>query len=187
MNIKDLIQVKNISKQEIEVIFRTSNSADELFDAFRVAISGKIKDSEFYKTLLWNKALSADEIAMFAGKICKEFPDLCYSVYFAVGQIFSSISFYGKYLDKAMSYFRKAAEARPEMPDPYIAVIKMYNRELNFPKMEDVIIMVQFGLEGVGHKSKLCFEFSNFFKRMGIKDKERTYRKLGEKYQKEGK
>ena len=31
MNIKELLQVKNFSKQEIEVLFRTSSSPDELF------------------------------------------------------------------------------------------------------------------------------------------------------------
>src|SRR3990172_13343979 len=107
MNFKELLQVKNFSKQEIEQIFRTSSSPDELFDAFRIAISSKIKDSEFYKTLLWNKALSTDEISMFSEKVCREFPDLCFPVYFAVGQIFSSISFYGKHLEKAMLFFRK--------------------------------------------------------------------------------
>lgn len=185
MNIKDLVPVKDISKQEIEVIFRTSNSPDELFDAFRIAISSKIRDSEFYKTLLWNKALSTDEIMMFAEKICKEFPNLSYPVYFAVGQIFSSISFYGKHLEKAFVFYKKAAAAKPESVDPYIALIKMYNKELNVPRIEDVVYAAQEGIEVVEKKSRLCFELSNLFKKIGNKEKERAYRRLGEKYQKE--
>jgi tetratricopeptide (TPR) repeat protein len=185
MNIKELLQAKNISKQELEIIFRTSGSADELFDAFRLAINSRVSDPEFYKTLLWNKALSSDEIIMYAEKICREFPEIKYSIYYSAGQIFSSISFYGKHLDKAMNCFKKAAESKPGTSDPYLAVLKMYNHELNVPKLTDVIEMVQSGLERVERKSILCLEISSFFKKLGNKEKERIYRKLGEKYQKE--
>lgn len=185
MNIKELLQVKDISRQELEVIFRTSNSSDELFDAFRLAINSRIKDPEFYKTLLWNKALSSDEIIMYAEKVCSLFPDVCYPIYYSAGQIFSSISFYGKHLDKALAFFKKAAQVKPGIADPYLAVMKMYNHELNVPKLDDIISMVQTGLEKVDKKSQLSFEISAFFKKLGNKEKERIYRKLGEKYQKD--
>lgn len=185
MNIKELLQIKDVSRQEIEVIFRTSSSSDELFDAFRIAINSHIKDPEFYKTLLWNKALSTDEIAMFAEKICKEYPETSYSIYFAVGQIYSSISFYGRHLEKAFTYYRKAAEAKPEMSDPYLAVLKMYSKELDVPRLEDIMAFVQPAIEKTESRSYLCFEISAFFKKIGNKEKERTFRKLGEKYQKE--
>lgn len=185
MNIKELLQAKDISRQELEVIFRTSNSPDELFDALRLAINSHVKDSEFYKTLLWNKALSSDEIIMYTEKVCSEFPEISYPIYYSAGQIFSSISFYGKYLDKALTFFKKAAQVKPGTADPYLAVMKMYNHELNVPKLNDVVSMVQEGLETVDKKSQLCFEISGFFKKLGNKEKERIYRKLGEKYQKD--
>jgi hypothetical protein len=185
MNISELLQARDISKQELEVIFRTSSSPDELFDALRLAISSRVKEPEFYKTLLWNKALSTDEIVMYAEKISREFPEISYPVFYSVGQIFGSISFYGKHLDKAMSFFKKAADSKPGIADPYLAVMKMYNHELNVPGIDDILDMVQAGLEVVDKKSPFCFEISAFFKKIGNKEKERIYRKLGEKYQKE--
>jgi len=64
-----------ITKKYLENIFRNSNSPDELFDTFKIAIDRRIQDSSIYRLLLWNKALSPDEIMMFAEKICKENPE----------------------------------------------------------------------------------------------------------------
>ncbi len=173
-------------KQDLEEIFRTSNSSDELFDAFRVAIDKKIFDEDLYRILLRNKALSTDEISMFAEKICKEFPDLSYNIYFCVGHLFESISYYGKHLEKAFQYYIKASKAKPRSDEPYVAITKMYNRELNIPKFETIVQTVEDAIKIVSLKSSLCFSLAELYKNVGDKEKSLSFQKLGEIYQREG-
>ncbi|MDR3626819.1 MAG: hypothetical protein P4L45_08290, partial [Ignavibacteriaceae bacterium] len=132
-------------KLELEEIFRNSNSPDELFDTFRVAIERKIYDEELYKILLRNKALSVDEISMFAEKICREFPDISYNIYYCVGQLLESISTYGKHNERALQYFEKASIINPEAAEPYLAIAKMYNSELNVPGFEIIAKLIEDG------------------------------------------
>ena len=169
-------------KQELEEIFRTSNSPDELFDTFRVAIERKIHDEELYKILLRNKALSADEISMFTEKICKEFPDLSYNIYFCVGQLLESISTYGKHNERALQYFGKASNIIPEAEEPYLAIAKMYNNELNVPKFEIVAQIIEDGIAHVKIKSKLCFALAELLTKRGDKEKSQSFKKLGDIY-----
>jgi len=173
--------------KELKNIFLTSNSPDELFDAFSLTIKARIRDPELYRTLLWNKALSPDEISMYAEKICREFPDLAFKIYSWVGEIFASISTYGTHHEKAYMYLLKAAEANKESCDPLIAITKLYSKELNVPSISKVIEAAEKGIETVESKSKLCFALSQLYRRIGNFTKEKDYQKLGEKYQKEGK
>ena len=174
-------------KKELEEIFRLSGSPDELFDAFRAALGLRIKDPELYKTLLRNKALSTDEIAMFAEKTCKEFPELSYTIYFCVGQIFASISAYAKHHDRALTFYKKAAESTPSIHAPYVAIAEMYNAELNKPPFDDVVQTIQDGINAVDNKSVLCFTLVNLYKNMGNEEMVRSFQILGELYLREGK
>ena len=172
--------------KEIEKTFQMSNSPDELFDAFRTAIAVRITDQELYKTLLRNKALSTDEISMFADKVCREFPVLRYPISFCVGQVFSSISSYAKHHDKALYYFKKAAEAEPTTHEPYIAIANMYNPDFNKPSLDDIVMVIHDGLKTVDQKSELCFALVGIYKRLGNTDMERSFQILGEKFRREG-
>jgi hypothetical protein len=178
--------LKNDIKKDIENIFRTSGSSDELFDTFRASLEVKIKDVELYKTFLSNKALSTDEISMFAEKICKEFPDYAFKIYSWVGQIFTSISFYGKHHDKALAYFKKAASANKASHEPYISIAKMYIKEINTPRFDKIVPLLEYGIETAIKKSEICFALSALYKKTGNKEKEKKYQGLGEKYQKNG-
>lgn len=178
--------MQNITKKYLENIFRVSTSSDELFDNFRIAIEQGIGDSNLYRLLLWNKALSPDEIMMFAEKICKEFPDSKYKIYFWVGKIFSSISVYGELNEKAMEYFKKAAKDNPSAYDPFIAISKLYNPDLNSPEFENILKVVKGGLETVDMKSKLCFAISKLYKIKGASESAKEFQMRGEKYQREG-
>ncbi len=175
-----------ITKKYFENIFGNSDSPDELFDTFRIAIEQGIQDSSIYRLLLWNKALSPDEIMMFAEKICKENPEWGYQIYSWVGKIFSSISIYGKHSNKALRYFKKAAGSNPTAHEPYIAITKLYNADLNTPDFNLVIKAVEKGLETVDKKSKLCFAISKLYKLNSNIELENAYQTLGEKYQREG-
>jgi hypothetical protein len=176
-----------ITKKYIENIFRNSASPDELFDIFGIAIQKKIQDLNIYRLLLWNKALSPDEIIMFAEKICKENPSACFQIYNWVGKIFSSTSVYGELNEKAMRYFKKAAESNPSAHEPYIAIINLYNPDLNIPDFDLIVKTAEKGLETVHKKSKLCFAISKFYQLNGNREFENTYQVLGEKYQRDGK
>jgi hypothetical protein len=182
-----MVGMNSTIKQTLEEIFRRSNSSDELFDTFRVAIDRKIHDEELYKILLRNKALSVDEISMFTEKICREFPDLSYNIYFCVGQLLESISSYGKHNERAFQYLIKAAQSQPESLEPYLAIAKIYNSELDVPLFENVVRVIEDGIELVKIKSPLCFAISNLYSKRGDKEKSLSYQKLGEIYQREGK
>lgn len=173
-------------RNDIEEVFVTSSSTDELFDAFRVALYNKVNDEELYKRLLSNKALSTDEITMYAEKICKEFPELCYPVYFWVGQIFSSISSYSMHTDKAFYFLKKAAAHDASNEAPYIEIIQMYNKDLDYPPLEDIINLVQDRIKTAEKKSRICFKLSRLYKELGNVEEEKTYQKLGERFQREG-
>ncbi|OGU77310.1 MAG: hypothetical protein A2V93_11725 [Ignavibacteria bacterium RBG_16_34_14] len=175
------------TKKYIENIFRNSDSPDELFDTFKIALAQGIRDSNIYRLLLWNKALSPDEIMMFAEKICKENPELCYQIYSWVGRIFSTISVYSEYNEKAFEYFKKAAKSNPAAYEPYISITKLYNDDLNLPDLNLIIKAVEKGLETVDKKSKLCFTISKLYKLNSDIESANAYQKLGEKYQREGK
>ena len=179
--------MKNPIQKELEEIFRLSSSPDELFDAFRTAIEYRIRDQELYKTLLRNKALSTDEIAMFAEKICFEFNELSYNIFFCVGQIFSSISTYSKHHESALNFYKKAAESEPKTHAPYLAIAEMYNPELNKPPFEDIVQTIQEGIKTVENKSVLCFTLVDLYGSMGNQEMVRSYRILGELYKREGK
>lgn len=174
-------------KKEIEERFRLSNSQDELFDTFRSAIELKIKDQELYKTLLRNKALSTDEISMYSEKICKEFPELNYPIFFCVGQILSSISSYGKHHDKALRFYKRAAVSNPAIIEPYNAIAEMYNAELNKPPFEDVVQAIQDGIQTAFEKSKLCYLLVNLYRNRGNEEMVRSFQILGDLYLREGK
>jgi tetratricopeptide (TPR) repeat protein len=174
-------------RKKVESIFRCSNSSDELFDAFRTAVENKYKDEELYKILLWNKTLTLDEIGMYAEKLCKEFPDLSFRIYYDVGKILGATSVYGSNLDLALNYYRKAAEVNPSSFLPYTAVAAMYNRDLNLPDFAKVTDFLLEGMDNVERKSKICFNLVNLYKKRGNREEERKFQKLGEKFQREGK
>ncbi len=175
----------SLKKKDVEYIFVNSCSPDELFDAFRAAIENKIKDAALYKSLLWNKVLSPDEISMYAEKICKEFPEISYKTFYAVGQILESMSVYGIYHERAFNYFIKASKANTISHEPYVAIAKMYNYELDCPKLKNVVMTLKQGIETVHLKSKVCFALSNIYKKTGDKENEKLYQSRGEKYQRE--
>ncbi len=171
-------------KTELEKLFRTSNSSNDLFDGFRIAIENKIADIDLYKTLLWNKALSPDEISMFAEKICQDFPDYSYSIYLWVGKIFGTSYLLGEQYEKAMAFFIKALSKNEHSAEPLLSLAGIYNKELNIPPFDDIVRVIENWLPKVDYKSGVCFALSDLYKSAGNATEARKYRSLGEKYQK---
>lgn len=173
-------------KDDIEFVFRNSQSADELFDYLIKAINNKIRDAGLYKILLWNRALSNDEISMYAEKICREFPELSFSIFLWVGQIFEIISEYGEYFDKAFYYYIKASSFEPKSHEPYLAILNLYNPETDIPEFNDLVTIIKQGITTVRYKSILCFGLSDLYGKMADLENRRLYQKMGEQFRREG-
>jgi Tfp pilus assembly protein PilF len=172
--------------KEIERVFVNAVSQDEIFDAFRIAISKRLDNADLYKRLLSNHILTPEEIMMYTNKICLEFPQLSYPVYFWAGKVFESHSSYGQYHDYAFHCYQRAAEAEPEHCETYIAMIKMYNSEYDIPQLDLLISVVKMGIKVSNQKSSLCLHLSKLYKELGQSEKEKLYQRIGEKYQRDG-
>jgi tetratricopeptide (TPR) repeat protein len=173
-----------MQKSDIERIFRNSTSSNELFDYFRLAIENKVKDEELYKTLLWNRALSPDEVAMFSEKICEVFPVYSYNIFLWVGKIFGATSLLGKYYDRAMTYLLKASDSDPKSSEPLLALAGIYNKELNIPPFDDLIGSIESRLEKIKNKSAVFLVLSDLYKEKGFINEARKYRALAESQKK---
>ena len=174
------------TQKEIVKVFQFSNSPDELFDNFRIAIDKKIKDIALYNALLWNKALSADEILMFAEKICKEIPEFCFDIYLSVAKIMDSNSFYGNNKEIAFDYINKAASLEKTSIEPYIIISEMYSKELNLPPFDKIAAFFENGFYHVKEKSKLSFILARLYGKIGDLEKGKSYQKKGEEYLEKG-
>ncbi len=179
------METKN-QKMEIGKSFQFSNSQDELFDNFRIAINQKIRDIALYNALLWNKALSTDEIKMYAEKICKEIPEFCFDIYLSVAKILDSNSLYGNNKESAFGYIKKAAAHDKTSIEPYIIISEMYSKELDLPPFDNIIRFFENGLHDVREKSKLSFLLARLYGRIGDIEKGKSYQKRGEEYQRNG-
>lgn len=123
---------------------------------------------------------------MFAEKICRVHPVLCYQIYYWVGKIFSTENVYGEHYEKAFEYLMKAAKSNPSAHEPYIAVTKLYSVDIDLPRLDIIAKTIENGIKTVDKKSKLCFAISKLYKSTGDIDVAKSYQKLGEKYQREG-
>jgi hypothetical protein len=149
-------------KLHFEKKFRDLNSSGELFDAFRDAIRNKIKDADLYKILLGNIALSPFEIKMFTDKLCTMFPDLSYDLLMWTANILENCSAKNN-IELAVEYYKKAAEADGLTHLPYYSIVKIYNPEFDNPPQEELLSLLQRGLEKVRYKSKIYFALAELY------------------------
>lgn len=179
------METKNLPK-EIGKVFQFSNSQDELFDNFKTAIDQKIKDIALYNALLWNRALSADEILMFAEKICREIPEFSFDIYLSVAKILDSNSLTGDNKNTAFDYIKKASLSEKDSIEPYIAVSEMYSKELDTPPLDKIEAFFINGFRHVKEKSKLSFVLAKLYGKIGNLEKGRIYKEKGEEFLEKG-
>ena len=158
-------KVKN--KEEIENIFKTSNSHEELFDAFTEAITNKYNDVELYKILLANPALGANEVIMFSEKIGKEFPSERYDLYFWVAELFSGQSFNVECYEKALEYYLKVFEMDMDNYEPLSAALGLYNYDLNITLNKEIVSTVEKGADIVKDRSKIYYALAEHYNKTG--------------------
>lgn len=174
------------SPEEIEYIFRNSNSPEELFDAFRRAITGRNEDIELYKILLANPILSGEELKMYTEHLSKVFKDKAFDFFMWTGSIFANFSAEYERLEDSISYFVKAFYNNPHSAEPSCRLLQLYNFEFNAPTNKIIIDVVEECLSQVDKKSEVCMELSKLYNRMGNSSKGAEYRHLANKYSKEG-
>ena len=167
--------------KEIEKTFQQSNDPNELFDALREALSHRLSDPELYKILLANPVLSKDELVMFTEKIADEFVTCKYEVYNWAAQIFENNFEDYSSLERAIYYYQKAAMSNPAEYNPLLSVLKLYSYELPLPSNEDIMKIVNIGVESVQQKAKVYYAMAEHFRKTGNLKLERKYRSIAEK------
>lgn len=165
---------------ELKNIFNSCNSSDELFDAFNYAIKSRIFSLELYQILLWNKAVSKDEIVMYAGKICSVFPSLSFDIYLMVATIFESYSSSGDDYLFALYYYKKAISVKPEVCSTYVTLSKLYNKDLQCPPFNEIVSILSDGLEKVETKSKIYYALADIYAKADDVILSKKFRQLGD-------
>lgn len=168
------------SPEEIEYIFRNSNSPDELFDAFRKAITGKITDIELYKILLANPVLSGEELKMYTEHLSKVFRENAFDFFMWTGGIFANYTSEFERLEDSISYYVKALYSNPSDHEPYCRLLQLYNHDLCLPTNRIIIDIIEESLDRIEKRSIVCLELSKLYSKLGNSIKEAEYRKLAQ-------
>ncbi|MBW7888764.1 MAG: hypothetical protein H3C35_10475 [Bacteroidetes bacterium] len=147
--------MKELTRTEIRYIFNSSESFNEIFDAFESSLRQGIDEIELYRLLFWNDSLDTDELILFGEKLAREFRHIAYDVFMWLANVFEVI--YGKddNYELSLTYYQKAAAIRPEEPDPYLDASDLYNPDLNIPPMKALLEFLKIGLEFVPSKKSV--------------------------------
>ncbi len=164
-----------LSFDEIRNIFTSSKDFNQIFDAFEAAITNKNDDIELYRQLFWNKALTPDELCLFGEKLAKEFPHIAYDVYMWLANVFELTFFQYDNYELALLYYRKAAEVKPNEPDPYLDACNCYEPDLNIPPIDQLIELCQFGVTQVPQPKALYLRLSRLYSIIGDEEKSKYY------------
>ena len=154
-------------KEKISKIFLTSNSKEEIFDNFQLAIVNEIDDLEIYQTLLANPILSTDEIKLYCGKLCSQFPTLSYELQIWTAQIFENCNTECDCLDNAIDFYHQAFLTNPS------------NELSTNPKIIDII---EEGVKSTNKKSIVYEKLSKIYKQKGNVQRAERYAAKAAKY-----
>ena len=162
--------------EEIRSKFANSADFNDLFDAFEDALAQRIQDVELYRLLFWNHSLGPDELCLFGEKLAKEFPDIAYDTYMWLASVFEvTYSSYDNF-ELAITYYRKAAGARPSSPDPYLDACDCYDPDLNIPPVDVLLEFLKQGLDNVNNKKVVLMRLSHLYHLIGDEEQSNYYR-----------
>ena len=168
------------TREELRAKFSKSTDFNDVFDAFENALEQRLEDIELYRLLFWNHALTPDELCLFGEKLAQEFPGIAYDVFMWLASVFEvTYSSYDNY-ELCIEYYKKAAEARPSEPDPYLDACDCYEPDLNIPPIDVLIDFVKEGLNHVKNKKSLYSRLSHLYQVSGDKELSEYYRRKGE-------
>lgn len=167
-------------KKDLEKIFRTSSSNNELFDAFQYAINNEIGTHELFKILLANPTLNTDEIKMYTETLANIFKDSASEVYSWTGIILESYANSPPEIEEAISYFLKSWNADKENHEPLINIINMYNFDYDTTYNNLIIEAAKKGAELVKYKSRVYFALAELHEKRGEIELKRKHMLLAE-------
>jgi hypothetical protein len=166
--------------EEIRAKFANSSDFNDLFDTFEDAIAQRIQDVELYRLLFWNHSLGPDELRLFGEKLAKEFPEIAYDTYMWLASVFEvTYSSYDNF-DLAITYYRKAADARPSSPDPYLDACDCYDPDLNIPPVDVLLEFLKQGLDHANNPKALLLRLSHLYHIIGDEEQSNRYRNLAD-------
>lgn len=171
-----------MTKEQIEKIFRSSNSSEELFDAFDDAIVQKLEDEELYKVFLANSVLSNDEIKFYAKKISDVFPAFSYSIALWCCELFANKEWSPENTRAAVECLEVAIEEKPEEHIPLIRLLSLYNHDMSVPTNSKIIGKVKKALPKVKNKSAVYKAIAEFYAKEGKDKLKRKYEGMAHKY-----
>jgi len=166
--------------EEIRSKFANAADFNDLFDAFEDALAQRIQDVELYRLLFWNHSLGPDELCLFGEKLAKEFPDIAYDTYMWLASVFEvTYSSYDNF-ELAITYYRKAAGARPSSPHPYLDACDCYDPDLNIPPVDVLLEFLKQGLDNVNNKKVVLMRLSHLYLLIGDEEQSNYYRDLAD-------
>jgi len=166
--------------EELRVRFANSTDFNDIFDAFEDAIAQRIQDVELYRLLFCNHSLGPDELCLFGEKLAREFPDISYDTYMWLASVFEvTYSSYDNF-ELAITYYRKAAEARPSAVEPYLDACDCYDPDLNIPPIDVLLEFLKKSLDHVGNKKVIYGRLSHLYHLIGDEEQSNYYRDLSE-------
>jgi len=168
------------SLEEIRRCFANSTDFNEIFDAFQAALAQKLMDLEPYRLLFWNHSLTVDEVRLFGEKLAGEFPELAFDVFLWLASIFEVTYSSSDNYELALHYYRKAASAKPNEPDPYLDACDCYDPDLNIPPLSSLIEFIKEGIAHVSNPASLYRRLSRLYEMAGDIDQSDYYRNKAE-------
>jgi tetratricopeptide (TPR) repeat protein len=166
--------------EEIRARFANSTDFNEIFDAFEDALAQKLQDVELYRLLFWNNSLAPDELCLFGEKLAKEFPSIAYDTYMWLASVFEvTYSSYDNF-ELAIKYYRKAAQAKPSEPDPYLDAADCFDPDLNIPPVDVLIEFLKEGVKHVSNKKALLLRLAHLYQIIGDDAQSEYYRNLAD-------
>ncbi|MDI6765497.1 MAG: hypothetical protein QME52_01525 [Bacteroidota bacterium] len=169
-----------LSIDEIRNRFESSKEFNEIFDAFEQAIEQHLDDIELYRQLFWNHALTPEELCLFGEKLVKEFSHLSYDVYMWLASVFEAThSIYDNY-DLALRYYKKAADAKPDEPTPYLNVANCYEPDLNIPSLNSLIDFLKQGTNAIPESKPLHQKLAHLYEIAGNDEMSKYYKRKSE-------
>jgi len=167
-----------LSVNEIRSRFEKSKEFNEIFDAFEQAIEQRIDDIELYRLLFWNPSLTPDEIGLFGEKLAREFPAVAYDAYMWLANVFEVMHSMVDNHGLALQYYKKAAEARPDSPEPYLDAADCYEPDLKIPPLGMLIEFLKQGSQRVVEPKVFYEKLAEFYDMDGNDEMSGYYRRL---------
>jgi len=167
--------------KRIEDTFRNSRSPDELFDAFQNAIKINLNDSDTFKILIANPALTPNEIKMFTEKLLKEIPGNALDLLLWTGKVLENHPDNYNYLEDTILIYQRAIFYKPNSHEPLLRLLNLYNHEIDLPTNQKILNLIDESVAAVDQKSKVYYSLAKHYKKCGDPKSEKKYLQLAEK------